>query len=139
MSRNAVRLTLSAIAVFYVVVGGLWATNYFPLKDHYKQHDIRRSIVLSSKDLNWSEDPEYKKADESVTAYALTHPSLDVIESRIVLYETILLWGTVALAVGGAVLLLTRGKPKARSRLLLGTPPSLSARNHNTNNYLAGA
>ncbi|MFT4254547.1 MAG: hypothetical protein QM608_18935 [Caulobacter sp.] len=107
-------MTLAAVAVFYVVVGGLWATTYFPLKEHYKQHDVMRSIVLSSKDLNWSEDPKYQKADDYVTAYALTHPSLDVIESRIVLYETILLWGTVALAVGGAVLLLTRGKPRGK-------------------------
>lgn len=120
MSRNAVRLTLAAVAVFYVIVGGLWATTYFPLKEFYKQSDAKTNIILSSEGPGWSKDPQYKKADDYMTAYALTHPDLDVVESRIVLYETILLWGTVALAVGGAVLLLTRGKPKGKRSIAPG-------------------
>ena len=111
MNGNIKRAALAIIATFYVVIGGLWATNYFPLKERYRQHDIMRSVVLSYKDLSWSEDPRYKKADEYITAYALTHDDVVTVEERISLLEAILIWGTVALVVGASVLFLTRQRP----------------------------
>lgn len=109
MHRNTIRLALAGIAIFYVVFGSLWATNYFPLRKFYQQNDITMNSTVNSKGVDWDKTPEYRKADDYITKYALTHPDPFVIEARVGLYQALLLWGTVALAVGAAVLFLTRG------------------------------
>lgn len=108
MHRNTVRMILAGVVVFYVVVGGLWATSYFPLKRFYEQTEITKNIMLNSKGTEWADAPEYNKANDYVTRYALTHGDIFVTEDRISLYQSLLLWGTVALAVGASVLFLTR-------------------------------
>lgn len=133
MSRNSTRLALAITAVFYAVAGGLWATNYFPLRHLYTETRAREAVMESFIEKfgveKWATTPEtvdpeavaaWKKHDAYVTKYALNYPAIDVVEARIALYETILLWGTVALAVGGAVLLLTRGKPKGKRSIAPG-------------------
>lgn len=110
MHRNTVRLALAGIAIFYAVFGGLWATNYFPLQDHYRQHQIMRDLAASSSGIEYFKSPAYRKANGAVEEYVFTHPDISVTESRIGLFQAILLWGTVALGVGGAVLFLTRGR-----------------------------
>lgn len=110
MHRNTIRLAIAGIAAFYAVFGGLWAINYFPLAEYYRQSEITDKFMMSSKGIDYMDDPEYKKADEAVEVYVLSHPDIFVTERRISRYLSILLWGTVALGVGGGVLFLTRGK-----------------------------
>nr|WP_314135824.1 hypothetical protein [uncultured Brevundimonas sp.] len=44
MNKNVTRMGLAAIAAFYVVVGGLWASDYFPLQKFYSQREIKDAI-----------------------------------------------------------------------------------------------
>lgn len=110
MHRNTVRLVLAGVAVFYVVVGGVWATNYLPLRKFYEQVEIANNVVLSSSGFEDSRSSKYNKANEYITNYAQSHPDVYVTEGRIHLYQSILLWGTVAMGVGASVLFLTRGR-----------------------------
>ena len=110
MNKNVVRIGLAAIAAFYVVVGGLWASHYLPLKKFENQIELQRELVNKLGFDAGYESKEYKEAEEYKMHYALTSPDLHVTYSRMALYQSLLLWGTVALAVGGGVLFLTRGR-----------------------------
>lgn len=110
MSRQVLRIGVAIIAMFYVVIGGLWATSYFPLQKLYATQDTEKSYTQKFGYEKWYESPEYEKVDEYRTTYALTKPDIFVTEARLSLYQSILLWGTVALGAGAVVLFLTRGK-----------------------------
>ena len=45
MNKSVTRIGLAAIAAFYVVVGGLWASNYFPLQNFYHQIEFKDAII----------------------------------------------------------------------------------------------
>lgn len=47
--------------------------------------------------------------------YAVSAPDVHVTLGRISLYKTLLLWGTIALAVGGGVMFLTRDRKTAQA------------------------
>lgn len=110
MRQNEVRLALAGVVMFYAVVGGLWATNYFPLKGVYRQQEITREIEMNSEYESWRTNEAYKKANEYQERYHLTHISPDITEARIALYQSMLMWGTIALGAGASVMFLTRGK-----------------------------
>ncbi len=110
MHRQTIRLALAGIAVFYAFFGGLVVTNYMTL--HESDRLAERIVRIKEKHtgVEWLYDPEYKKAEDALTKHVLTHQDDAVYASRASLFGAILLWGTVALGVGGGVLLLTRGK-----------------------------
>jgi hypothetical protein len=108
MTRVNLRLILAAIAMFYVVVGGLWASNYFPLQEFYDQQKIEEAYVAKHGYEKWLESPERDKARAIEQAYALTHPDIFTTEAWIGRYQSILLWGTIALSVGAGVMFLSR-------------------------------
>lgn len=110
MNKNVVRIGLAAIAAFYVVVGGLWASQYLPLKKFENQIELKRELVDKLGYDAAHKSKEYKQAEEYNTHYALTSPDLHVTYGRMAFYQSLLLWGTVALGVGGGVLFLTRGR-----------------------------
>ena len=107
MNSNIVRIGLAAVAAFYVVVGGLWATSYFPLKKFYAQAEATSALMASGRE-NVFELQEYKDAEAYQEKYLMTHPSLITTENRLALYQAILFWGTIAMAAGGGVFFLTR-------------------------------
>ncbi|HYC68533.1 hypothetical protein [Brevundimonas sp.] len=107
-NNNAVRLALAAVAAFYVVVGGLWAADYFPLQKFYAQIEIKDAIAEEVGYLRAFETPEYKEASAYQQSYALTHPDILETEKNLALLGSLLLWGTIALGAGGGVLFLTR-------------------------------
>lgn len=110
MNNNVVRIGLAAIAAFYVVVGGLWASHYLPLKKFENQIERQREIVNKlGFDAGYA-SKQYKEAEEYKMHYALTSPGLHVTYSRMALYQSLLLWGTIALGAGGGVLFVTRGR-----------------------------
>ena len=45
MNKNVIRIGLAAIAAFYVVVGGLWASDLFPLQKFYAQSHVKDALV----------------------------------------------------------------------------------------------
>lgn len=110
MNTNTKRMVLAAIAAFYVVVGGLWASNYFPYQKFEAQMGIQRELIEKMGFDAAIESVEYRKSRDIQMDYSYSSPSVEVTFSRISLYETLLMWGTVALAVGGGVLFLTRGR-----------------------------
>ena len=110
MNQQSRRLALAAVSVFYVVIGGMWATNYFPLQKFYSTIKQENAYVEKFGYEKWLQSPEHKNSEDYIALYSLTYPSIDVTENKIGLYQSILLWGTVALGVGAAVLFLTRGK-----------------------------
>lgn len=110
MHRNTVRLALAGVAMFYAVFGGLWAIDYFPMANFYRQSEITKGIMSKSHDYEFLKSEEFQRASRSEEAYIQAHPDLTATRHRIELYQSILLWGTVALGVGGGVLFLTRGK-----------------------------
>ena len=110
MRQNVVRLALAGVVMFYVVVGGLWATNYFPLKGVYRQQEIASKIEMNSEYETWGSNESLQKAREYQDHYHLTHVSPDITQRSINLYESMLLWGTIALVAGASVMFLTRGK-----------------------------
>lgn len=112
MNRNTVRLTLAAVASFYVVVGGLWALDYFPLQKFYAQSEIRDALIEEHGYSAAYELEEYREAGAYEQVYALSHPDILATESKLDLLQSLLLWATVALAVAGGVLLLTRRKAR---------------------------
>jgi hypothetical protein len=110
MYQKSVRLAISGVIMFYVVVGGLWATNYFPLRGAYRQQEIARKIEMSTDYETWVENKALQKAREYQDRYYSTHVGSDVTQARINLYQLMLLWGTIALGAGVSVMFLTRGK-----------------------------
>lgn len=45
MNKNIIRLGLATIAAFYVVIGGLWAIDYFPLQKLYAHSKIQNDVA----------------------------------------------------------------------------------------------
>lgn len=117
MNNNAVRLVLAAVAAFYVVTGGLWTADYFPLQKFYAQAEVKDAIFEKHGVERAFDTPEYKEASAYQETYALTHPGIVETESKLAFLGSLLLWGTIALGVGGGVLLVTRrgrkGQPAA--------------------------
>lgn len=110
MNTNTKRMVLAAIAAFYVVVGGLWGSHYFPYQNFGAQIE-RQDKLKNEMGYSAAQDSEaYKKAEASIQHYARTSPSLGETFSKIAFYQSILLWGTIALGAGGGVLFLTRGR-----------------------------
>ena len=107
MNQNTMRLALAAIAAFYVVIGGLWAINYFPLKNFYHQIEVKDTITKKLGYPAAFQSHEYKAAEEAQATYPLSHPDILVTEGRVSFYRSLLIWGTVAMGVGGGVLFLT--------------------------------
>lgn len=114
MNTNVVRLGLAAVAAFYVVVGGLWAADYFPLQKFYAQIEVKDAAVERHGYPAGFEANEYKEAAAYQQTYALTHGDILKTEGNLALYRSLLLWGTIALGVGGGVLFLTRRNRKGR-------------------------
>jgi hypothetical protein len=110
MTRQTVRIGLAAIAAFYAVLVGLWAVDYFPLRKFYAQMEVKEALVERlGYDRAWASE-EYEAASAYQQAYALSHPGIMETEGKLALYQSILLWGTIAIGVGGGVLYLTRGR-----------------------------
>ncbi|WP_312136381.1 hypothetical protein [Brevundimonas sp.] len=110
MNTNTKRMVLAAIAAFYVVVGGLWSTHYFPLKKFEAQVERQSELI---KEMGFDaayESKEYNDAEAYQHHYVATTPSLDVTLGKMAFYKNLLFWGTIALAAGGGVLFLTRGR-----------------------------
>lgn len=107
MNSNIMRIGLAAIAAFYVVVGGLWASSYFPLKKFYAQAEVTHDLLVSDRE-NVFELPEYREAQAYQEQYILTHPTLTTTENQLAFYQSLLFWGTIALAAGAGVFFLTR-------------------------------
>lgn len=111
MNNNMTRLGLAVVAAFYVVVGGLWAADYFPLQKFYAQGEIKESIVEKIGYPAAYDTEEYKAALANQRAYAVKRPRFADTKRKIALYRSLLLWGTVGFGVGGGVLLVTpRGR-----------------------------
>tara|TARA_R110002124_G_scaffold165121_2_gene332494 strand:+ start:27528 stop:27893 length:366 start_codon:yes stop_codon:yes gene_type:complete len=112
MNNNAVRLGLAAVAAFYVVTGGLWAADYFPVQKFYAQIEVKDAIVEKVGYPAAFETKEFRDASAYQQTYALTHPSIIETENKLAFLGTLLLWGTIALGAGGGVLFLTRRNGK---------------------------
>lgn len=110
MNTNTKRMVLAAIAAFYVVVGGLWASNYFPMKDFEAQIIRQNELVEEMGFTEARASKAYKKAGASIEHYAMTLPRHHVTMEKLAFYQSILLWGTIALGAGGGVLFLTRSR-----------------------------
>jgi len=115
MNKNVIRLGLAAVAAFYVVVGGLWAADYFPLQKFYAQQEIKDGIYEKVGYPDAFRSKEYKAATAYEQTYALTHGSIIETENKLASYKSLLFWATVALGVGGGVLFMTRGKRGAQA------------------------
>jgi hypothetical protein len=108
MNRNLTRLGLAGAAAFYVVVGGLWASTYFPL-EYYIDLMERRSEMVEELGFDRAySSKEYQDIQARMELYALRHPDPFETERTLALYGSLLLWGTVALGAGGGVLYFTR-------------------------------
>lgn len=110
MNKNVTRLGLAAIAAFYVVVGGLWSINYFPLQKFYAQTEAKSVLIDKVGFEQAYRAKEYQAAMEYQERYVLSHPDIITTEGRLAFYQSLLLWGTVAIGAGGGVLFLTRGR-----------------------------
>lgn len=110
MNKNVIGIGLAAIAAFYVVVGGLWASDFFPLQKFYAQSDIRDALVEKHGFSAAYHSKEYEESKAYELHYVRTHPDIVETVNKLSLYESLLLWGTVALGVAGGVLFLTRGR-----------------------------
>lgn len=114
MNKNITRIGLAAIAAFYVVVGGLWASDYFPLQKYYAQTEIKNDLAEKLGSSRAYLSREYQEASAVELKYILAHPELFLTEARLDFYKALLRWATVGLAVGGGVLFLTRGNRGAQ-------------------------
>lgn len=110
MNKNTIRLGLAAVAAFYVVTGGLWAADFFPLQKFYAAIERQGDLVEKLGFERAWESPQYKAANDYQQAYALTHGDILETEGRLALYRALLLWGTVGLGAAGGVLFVTRGR-----------------------------
>lgn len=115
MNKNVTRIGLAAIAAFYVVVGGLWASDYFPLQKFHAQMELQSELVEKLGFQEAYKSQEYQEAADYQHAYALTHPGILGISAKLAFYESLLLWATVAIGAGGGVLFLTRNKRGAQA------------------------
>ena len=114
MNTNTKRMVLAAIAVFYVILGGLWASNHFPLQKFMAQTDIQMELDRTLGPDAYKTEA-YQASQDYQMAYAVSAPDVHVTLGRIALYKTLLFWGTIALAVSGGVLFLTRGRKTAQA------------------------
>ena len=108
MNRNLIRLGLAGAAAFYVVVGGLWASTYFPFQTYMNQMERTDEIIDEIGYMAAFESKEYQDLKDRMALYGLTHTDPYETERRLALYGSLLLWGTVALGAGGGVLYFTR-------------------------------
>jgi hypothetical protein len=108
MNRNLIRLGLAGAAAFYVVVGGLWASDYFPLQNFYAQAKVQESIIDEMGVAKAIDSEEYNASRAAEQTYAITHGDIMETERKLALYGSLLLWGTVALGIVGGVLYFTR-------------------------------
>lgn len=115
MNKNVTRIGLAAIAAFYVVVGGLWASQHFPLQKFYVQMELKDDLYDRLGVSGALKSEEFRRASAYQERYALTHPDIMVTEHRLDLYKSLLLWASVGFAVGGGVLFLTRGSRGAQA------------------------
>jgi hypothetical protein len=107
MNTNTKRMVLAAIAAFYVVVGGLWASNYIPQKQFDAQMARKEKLIDKMGFSAAFNSKEYEEAD----AYLLNNVlSYDFKAMKARRYGSILLWGTLALVAGGGVMFITRGR-----------------------------
>lgn len=91
MNKNIIRIGLAIIAAFYVVVGGLWASHYFPLKKVESQIELQRELVNKLGFDAAYASKEYKEAGAYQRHYALNYPYPHVTYSRMALYQSLLL------------------------------------------------
>lgn len=110
MNKNVTRLGLAVIAAFYVVIGGLWAVSYFPLQKVYAVTEAKTALVEKIGYERAHETKEYKEATAYQERYVMSNPDIVTTEGRLAFYQSLLLWGTVAIGAGGGVLFLTRGR-----------------------------
>ncbi len=108
MNRNLIRLGAAGAAAFYVVVGGLWASDYLPLRNFLAQDEIKKSIIAELGYEGDLDSPEYKASREVEQTYAMTHPDILATQQKLSGYQSLLLWGTIAMGVGVGVLYFTR-------------------------------
>lgn len=108
MNRNLIRLGLAGAAAFYVVVGGLWASTYFPFQTYLNQMERTDEIIDEIGYMAAFDSKEYQDLKDRMDLYVLTHPDPYETERRLALYGSLLLWGTAALGAGGGVLYFTR-------------------------------
>lgn len=107
MNTNTKRMVLAAIAAFYVVVGGLWATNFIPLK-RFDAQLAHKEKLIEKMGLSAAYDfKAYKDAEAYLLNHVLSYDGKAMKSRR---YGSILLWGTLALVAGGGVMFLTRGR-----------------------------
>lgn len=108
MNRNLIRLGAAGAAAFYVVVGGLWASDYLPLRNFLAQDEIQKSIIAELGYEGAFDSPEYNASRAVEQTYAMTHPDILVTQQKLSGYQSLLLWGTIAMGVGVGVLYFTR-------------------------------
>ena len=108
MNNSVVRIGLALVAAFYVVTGGLWAADYFPLQKFYAQQQVRSDLMEKLGFDAAIASKEYQEAEAYSQAYAVSSPGVIQTENKLAFYRALLFWGTVALGVGGGVLLATR-------------------------------
>ncbi|WP_312814890.1 hypothetical protein [Brevundimonas sp.] len=112
MNTNTKRMVLAAIAAFYVVVGGLWASNFIPLK-HFDAQMARKEKLIDNMGFSAAYDSEeYQKTEAYLLNNVLSYEG-KVLKAR--RFGSIILWGTIALAAGGGVLFMTRGRKTAQA------------------------
>lgn len=112
LKNNAVRVALAVIAAFYVVTGGLWAADYFPLQKYYAQKEVQDRLLDELGFDRAFDSEEFKRASAYQETYAVSRPSIIHTENKLAFLRSIIFWATVALGVGGGVLVATRRGPK---------------------------
>lgn len=96
--RTTIRIGLGLIAAFYVIVGGLFLQAYIPVAR------FNAAVEESSK-------PGYSRDySQSGLQDALNYTAN---EAKVRRYGSLLLWGSVGLAVFGGVVVVTRRKSDA--------------------------
>lgn len=115
MKNNATRFTLAALAAFYVVIGGLWATDYFPLHKFYAAQETKDSIAEKIGTIDAYGTQEFQDAEAYQRVYVLSHPDIMTTETKLAIYRALLFWATIAFGAGGAVLFFTRRNRKGRT------------------------
>lgn len=114
MNRNTIRFVLAGVAAFYVVIGGIWALDYFPLQKFYAQIEVQNALIQERGAEAFGSE-EYRESTAYQQAYAVSYPDILTTESKLAFLQSLLLWGTVALAVVGGVLLVTRRKTASQA------------------------
>lgn len=112
MNTNAKRMVLAAIVAFYVVVGGLWASNFIPLKQFDAQMAHKEKLIDKMGFSAAYDSKEYQKTEAYLLNNVLSYDGKMVKARR---YGAIILWGTIALVAGGGVLFFTRTRKTAQA------------------------